>query len=317
MTDAAMKIGAIAPWFGGKRTMAADIVRELGKHTQYFEPFCGSCAVLLAKPAARMEYINDLNGDLVNLIRCMTHAALGPALYRKLRRMLMAETLFRESAARWKKRGHAAAPDEPDLDRAVDYFYTSWVGRNGVVGTQSFNQGFAARFTGRGGHAGTRWLSSVDSIPAWRRRMRGVVALNRDAFELLERIEDEPTTAIYCDPPYLVKGARYVHDFEDVDHARLAAALARFRRARVVVSYYDDPRLEDLYPAGRWTTVHLTQRKSLMSGNGRAGEASGAAAAPEVLIVNGHSLGGPGLFGQPHQQSLIFGRIAKLRQPRP
>jgi len=52
-----MKIGALAPWFGGKRSMAADIVRELGPHTQYFEPFCGSMAVLMAKPPAQKETV--------------------------------------------------------------------------------------------------------------------------------------------------------------------------------------------------------------------------------------------------------------------
>ena len=39
-----MKIRALAPWFGGKRTLAPAIVQQLGKHTQYFEPFCGSMA---------------------------------------------------------------------------------------------------------------------------------------------------------------------------------------------------------------------------------------------------------------------------------
>lgn len=38
------KITAIAPWFGSKRTLAPRIVAELGKHTSYFEPFCGSCS---------------------------------------------------------------------------------------------------------------------------------------------------------------------------------------------------------------------------------------------------------------------------------
>lgn len=37
----------------------------------------------------------------------------------------------------------------------------------------------------------------------------------------------------------------------DDDHARLAKELLRFKRARVVVSYYDDPRLAELYPD--WT----------------------------------------------------------------
>ncbi len=43
------KITAIAPWFGGKRTLAPRIIEALGKHTAYWEPFCGSMAVLLAK----------------------------------------------------------------------------------------------------------------------------------------------------------------------------------------------------------------------------------------------------------------------------
>ena len=62
-----MKIKAIAPWFGGKRTMAPDIVAQLGKHTQYFEPFCGSMAVLFGKPRSMHETVNDLHGDLINL----------------------------------------------------------------------------------------------------------------------------------------------------------------------------------------------------------------------------------------------------------
>ena len=45
-----MKIKAIAPWFGGKRTMAPDIVEQLGPHTQYFEPFCGSMDVYRQVP---------------------------------------------------------------------------------------------------------------------------------------------------------------------------------------------------------------------------------------------------------------------------
>jgi hypothetical protein len=35
------------------------------------------------------------------------------------------------------------------------------------------------------------------------------------------------------------------------DHARLAEAARRFKHARVIVSYYDDPRLPSSTPAGR------------------------------------------------------------------
>ena len=45
MTNAAIR--SIAPWYGAKRTIASWIVEELGSHGAYWEPFCGSMAVLL------------------------------------------------------------------------------------------------------------------------------------------------------------------------------------------------------------------------------------------------------------------------------
>jgi len=62
-----MKIKAIAPWFGGKRNLAPRIVELLGKHRVYWEPFCGSMAVLMAKLPCVMETVNDLHADLINL----------------------------------------------------------------------------------------------------------------------------------------------------------------------------------------------------------------------------------------------------------
>jgi DNA adenine methylase len=89
-----MKVKAIAPWFGGKRNMAQEIVAAIGPHVTYWEPFCGSMAVLFAKPACRMETVNDLHGDLINLARVIQNEKLGPAFYRRLRRVWMHETTF-------------------------------------------------------------------------------------------------------------------------------------------------------------------------------------------------------------------------------
>jgi DNA adenine methylase len=318
-----MQISAIAPLFGSKRTLAPIIVEELGEHHTYFEPFCGSMAVLLAKPKTRMETVCDLNGDLINLARVICHPVLGPKLYRQCRRLWMAEQMFREAAERWKRRGRQPAGETPDLQAAVDYFFTSWVGRNGVVGTKNYNQGFAARYTPGGGHGGTRWQSSVLSIPSWRHRMQDCCILNRCGFELIRRLSDEEGVAIYADPPYLAKGARYIfdddrrpelitdeewalamswaqrHATEDVKperaawHFCLSMELSRFKRARVVVSYYQHPMLKHLYPG--WSVRSCSTTKAMVQGNGRV---KGAVEAPEVLLLNGASFGGApgGLF---------------------
>lgn len=166
-----------------------------------------------------------------------------------------AKSILDEAAARLKAHGRSPAPSEPDLQRAQDYFLTSWLGRNGVAGTSSYNQGFCRRFTKNGGHAATRFTSAVASIPAWRRRMRAVTILSECGIGLIKRIEDANGVVIYVDPPYFVKGADYVHDFTHDDHTRLALALRRFTRTRVVVSYYDHPRIAELYPG--WTARRI------------------------------------------------------------
>ena len=203
----------------------------------------------------------------------------------------MAEAEHKAAAGRWKARGISPCPETPDLERALDFFFSSWVGRNGVTGTSSYNQGFTARYTPNGGSSGTRWQSAILSIPQWRRRFEGVTILNRDSFKLIEKISDEDGVAIYLDPPYIDKGAKYVHDFDEADHARLAGLLGRFRRARVVVSYYAHSILAQLYPG--WTVRECPTTKAMMCGNGRRGNI-GSVLAPEVLIMNGPSLCGDG-----------------------
>ena len=273
-----MKITAVAPWFGAKRTIAPKIVESIGPHSAYWEPFCGSCAVLFAKEPCRLETVNDLHGELINLCRVLADENRCLDLYRRAERFVLHEDLFREAASNVRARSESAIELRADVSAAADFLVTSWFGRNGVQGTKSYNQGFCVRFTNNGGHAAKRWRSAVESIPAWHSRLKCVTILNRDAFDVLARIGDEAGTVVYCDPPYLVKGAKYVHDFESEDHQSLADALHRFKRARVVVSYYDHPRLEELYPG--WSCRRMDITKSLSNANGRREVAT------EVLLIN-------------------------------
>ena len=120
-----------------------------------------------------------------------------------------------------------------------------------------------------------------------------MIILRQCGIDLAEQIEDREGTVIYADPPYLtttrVSGA-YLHDFAPArgnslfgesggDHERLAAALGRFRRTRVVVSYYDSPDLDDLYPG--WTKTVVTIAKNLANPSAEAGRVD----APEVLLT--------------------------------
>lgn len=290
-----MKVKAIAPWFGGKRTMAPDIVQQLGKHTQYFEPFCGSMAVLFAKQPSQKETVNDLHGDLVNLARVLQERPLAEELYDRVGRCLFGDDILRQARAVLTA---IDMPQTPNVVRAFWYFVASWMGRNGTAGTARIDYQLAVRWTKGGGSPTVRWKHAVESIPEWHERLLNVVILNRDAFLFIDRFEDIKETAIYVDPPYAVetrgkasgdgKGGRYLYEFEhgdtlySDDHVRLRDILVAYKKARVVVSYYDCSRIRELYLG--WTFIDKHRQKHLHAQNGRGARRKEA---PEVLIVNG------------------------------
>lgn len=278
-----MAIAALSPWFGGKRKLAPEIVAALGPHNAYWEPFCGSMSVLLAKPVVPMETVNDLHGDLVNLARCVRDAVLCRVLYGKLRRTLCCQA-FHDDARAYLGRDDFPLPDSgtPDVERAYQYFLASWLGRQGCAGSRSYRNHFSVRYTKNGGNSGKSFVSAVRSIPAWRRRLATVTILRLDALDLIGKIEDADGVAIYCDPPYLSKSKNYTYDIDDAAHAALAESLRRFRRSRVVVSYYQHPRLAEFYPG--WHRRQYSVQRALASSvaRGKAIEST----AIEVLLCN-------------------------------
>lgn len=315
-----MKIRALAPWFGGKRTMAPDIIVELGTHTEYFEPFAGALSIVLAKPASQKETVNDLHGDIINLARVISHPSEAAILYKRLQHAVMSEGLLDEA---WQilddDVGQLDIEDEAAQfpgavtvlmrERAYWFFVASWMGRNGTAGTDRLDYQIAVRWTKNGGAPTQRFRNAVDSLPDWHRRLQNVVILRRNGFDIIPRFEDDKTTAIYLDPPYPSEtrsnlnedgeassgsgGGRYLHEFSHAgdtlfggqdDHARLAEMARKFKRARIVVSTYDCPRYRELYKG--WTFIDKSRQKHLHSMNGRG---SRPLQAPEVLIVNGPS----------------------------
>lgn len=294
-----MKLNALAPWFGGKRTLAPEIVREAGDHRAWWETFCGGVSILFSKPRCRQEVLNDLHGDITNLAMVMA-SDRWIRLYDRVSRTMFSEGLYAGCLRRFQETPTYVPPLDPetigdgDVARAYRYLVLTWMGRNGTSGMKRINFQFTMRYTCNGGDSAVRWRQVAESMPAWHERLVGVVVSNRDGFALLDQIDDAAGTVIYLDPPYFDEGGAYVHAFATGsgdgmfgavdDHARLATAARRFVKARVIVSYYDHPRIAELYPD--WTLRRLKVHKNLAVQNKRG---AGRTDAPEVLLINGPS----------------------------
>ena len=218
-------------WVGGKRQLAKKIVSMIPEHRAYVEPFSGAAWVFFVKPreASKAEILNDLNEDLISLLRVTRDRLAG--FYCQAQFLLSSRAEFRDLLGR-SRRGEWL----DEVDRAVAFYYLL---RNsyGCRGT--------VYYTDR--HHPARYRLDKDLLEAVRERLRGVFIECRD-FEVLINRCDDPQTFFYCDPPYTVssRGGYYEHEFREEDHRRLAEVL-RAAKGRFLLSYDDAPLIRELY----------------------------------------------------------------------
>lgn len=285
-----MKVKAISPYFGAKRSLAPEIVKLLGRPRSYWGLCFGSLAIEFSMSPCANETVVDLHGDITNLAWVLQYEKTALDLYGRMSRTLCSEENYLESM---RQIANDWTETLPSVDRAFHYLFASWCGRSGMAGTVRTTSQIAVRWTANGGSPAVRFRSTVESIPDWHERMRSMLILRRDIFDVLPKIEDEAGTAVTVDPPYLIEtraggdpseirgGGRYRHEFSDDCHLRLSKELSRFRKARVVLCYYDSPKLEKLYPG--WEIMRHTRLKNLSVVGKRGAKKK---LAPEVLLTN-------------------------------
>lgn len=282
-----MTLGGIAPYFGSKREMAPQIVSHFGQHHFYAELFAGSLAVLLRKPPCRQEVVSEKNPWVVNLIRCLSDETIARNLWAKMESRLVSESEFGRMVE-YMADHDAGVEDYVNRGEcctayAEAFLLVSWQGPSGLAGTTRKPR-LAVRNTTSGGSVVARWRAVSESIPEWHERLRNVEFRDTDALALAGRLPDEDGATVYCDPPYLSdtrSAGRYACDFIEADHEHLAVKLRRFQKTRVVLSYYDSPKLDALYPG--WRKVVLSAPRKMKH---VAGGEQQTVDAPEILLIN-------------------------------
>jgi DNA adenine methylase len=252
------------PYFGGKMTLASQIVALLPPHQHYVEPYCGSLAVLLAKPTAPMETVNDLSCRLMTFWRVVRERADELAEVCALTPHSRAE--------------HGAAL--PAADDDVETARRVWV---------MLTQGQSARLRGatgwryavepKVGSIAARLEKYRDRLPLAAARLMRVSLECRPALDVVTEYGQHPDVLLYVDPPYPLEvraGTNYEHEMSDDDHRALARQLHTARAAVVLSGYACNLYDQALYPD--WHRTEIA---------GQASNASrGAQSRVEVLWSN-------------------------------
>lgn len=247
----------ILRYHGAKWRLAPWLLGFFPPHRMYLEPFAGSAAVLMQKPRAAAECINDLDDRVVNVFRVLREPSTAEQLRRRIELTPFARAEFNS----------AYEPTDDPVELAARTIVLSFMGHGSDSVGRGYRTGFRCKDSDGRALPSNEWATWPKQICTFAARLRGVAIENRDALEVIQRL-DSAGTLIYADPPYPLHtrtAARvkhgYRHEMTDDDHRRLSECL-RECDGMVVLSGYQTPLYdEELYPD--W---HRFERQTLADG---------------------------------------------------
>jgi len=265
-------------YYGGKTRLAKQIAEHFPQHGHYVEPFAGSLAVLLAKPRAGMETVNDLDGDIMTFWRVL--------------REQPAELMRAAALTPHSRTEHRAAEIRPhdltDLERARRVWVQLTQGRGGTLRTTGWRH-YLSSASSPSTSFPDYLTGYVDRMAAAAERLIGVSLECRPALEVIAAYGQHEDVLLYVDPPYLgtTRSSRQyqVEMSREHEHRQLADALLECR-ASVVLSGYASPLYDELYRAWHVTRINTTTGQS--SGSGERTEVLWPNRLPQPTLFSDH-----------------------------
>lgn len=230
-------------YMGGKYTQLPWLLPRLPVDARvYCEPFAGSAVVMANRPRADVEIYNDLNLNMVNLLRLL------PDRWAELRERLLLTPY--SLAGFLASRGMKDVEDDP-LEWAYLYYICVWQSWFGLGSTKETTWGFdlTPNVLYPGGMCVRRWWSSTRKLEWLADRLRGVVFETEPAVDVMRKY-DAPDALFYLDPPYVMAGRNssvrlYANEMTDSEHVELLDVVKALR-GRWVISGYDNDLYNDL-----------------------------------------------------------------------
>lgn len=230
---------------GSKWRLAKKICGMIPEHKSYLEPYFGSGAVFFTKPPSRIETINDLDMDVVNLFACLRK---NPD---KLAAMIYATPYARYLYDQQFTDIQITDPYE----KALSFLIKCWMGHG--YRTNEYKNGWKNDVQGREkAYAVLNWKRLPDWVLQSAERLRDAQIECRPAIELIEKFDNE-NVFMYIDSPYLLSTRcrkQYKYEMEEKDHKELLDLILS-SKSKIMVSGY----ASELYDTklAEWNRIEL------------------------------------------------------------
>lgn len=202
------------------------------------EPYFGSGAMLFNKSMSAIETVNDLDGDVVNLFRCIQQDS------ERLARLVMT-TPFSREVYEQQFEGTEQTRYASRYQRAAGFLIKCWQGYG--FRTNGYKVGWKNDVHSREqAYAIWNWYR----LPSWiidvAERLRMVQIEHRPALEVIKRFCYD-NVFMYLDPPYLLDtrhGKQYKNEMTDADHEAMLKVILQ-SPAKIMISGYESEMYND------------------------------------------------------------------------
>jgi DNA adenine methylase len=167
---------------GGKSKLRKQILNLIPEHTCYIEPFFGAGWVFFGKDPSKVEVINDVDQELMNLFKMIKHHP------KEIQRLLQYEVSGRDMYYEHK---NVQINTLTEIERAVRFIYV-------------ISQSFASKGISYGYGTNTRpspQIFDTSRLEELKERLRNTYIENQ-SFEEIFRRYDRPHSFYFLDPPY-------------------------------------------------------------------------------------------------------------------
>lgn len=210
---------------GGKSKLRKTILGMIPEHTCYIELFFGAGWVYFGKEPSKIEVVNDIDKELINLFRTIKYHA--PEIDRLLEYEFSGRDIFEEYK-------NCTLEYMTEIHRAIRFLYLI---------TQSFG--------GKGNNYGYGTTTKPgqqifynDMLLKLRERLKNTYVENLSFEKIIDKYDREHSF-FFCDPPY-IETCGYVNKFKEEEHGILADKLKSLK-GKFLLTINDHPLSKELY----------------------------------------------------------------------
>ena len=210
---------------GGKSKLRKTIIEMIPEHTCYVELFFGAGWVYFGKEPSKVEVINDIDKELINLFKTIKYHA--PEVERLLQYEFSGRDIFDEYK-------NCTLEYLTEIHRAIRFLYL-------------ITQSFAGRGISYGYGTSTRpapQLFYKDVLLNLKDRLKNTYVENLDFSKIIDKY-DRDYSFFFCDPPYF-NTTGYGNEFGEAEHLLLSDKLKKIK-GKFLLTINDCEEIRELY----------------------------------------------------------------------